>query len=240
MATPVGELTEPQPKDPVPDLVENILGATQYISISYWLGWAAEQVTGTNPWLWIAEQYAGDWKAAQSAGQAIKNLGEFNTVAANNIGAGAETVFADWQGNAADTARDYFSGLMKTLKDQAPELESVGRGFESMAAGMYATANVIKGLWETLLDLLIVIGLEAAAAAASSWTIIGPIVAGAAVVATITNAIGVWEQILETHNHAWNAVQGLVGLVAGFLGGLDDLEKHVLPASGYDHPGVPA
>ncbi|MGH3798897.1 MAG: hypothetical protein ACRDTD_01970 [Pseudonocardiaceae bacterium] len=49
-----------------------------------------------------------------------------------------------------------------------------------------------------------------------------------------------WGQILETHNHAWNAVQGFTGLVAGFLGGLDDLEKHALPASGYDHPGVPA
>ncbi|MGH3798896.1 MAG: hypothetical protein ACRDTD_01965 [Pseudonocardiaceae bacterium] len=151
MAAPVAELAEPQPKDPVPDLVENILGATQYISISYWLGWAAEQVTGTNPWQWIAEQYAGDWKAAQSAGQAIKNLGEFNTVFANNIDAGAEMVFTDWQGNAADSAKGYFSGLMKTLKDQAPELESVGREFETMAAGMYETANAIKGLWETYL-----------------------------------------------------------------------------------------
>jgi len=240
VAAPVDELTEPQPKDPVPDLVENIIGATQYISISYWLGWAAEQVTGTNPWQWIAEQYAGDWKAAQSAGEEIKNLGEFNTVAANNIGAGAETMFIDWQVNAANSANDYFSGLMKTLKDQAPDLESIGRGFETMAAGMYETANAIKGLWETLLDLLIAIGLEAAAAAASSWTVIGPILAGAAAVATITKAIGVWGQILERHNHAWNAIQGLAGLIAGFLGGLDDLEKHALPASGYDHPGVPA
>lgn len=240
MAAPVDELTEPQPRDPIPDLVENILGGTQYISISYWLGWAAEQVTGTNPWQWIAEQYAGDWKAVQSAGQAIKNLGEFNTVFANNINDGAVAVFADWQGNAANSAEDYFSEFTKTMKDQAPELESLGREFETMAVGMYETANSIKGLWETLLDLLIAIGLEAAAAAASSWTIIGPILAGAAAIATITKAIGVWGQILETNNHAWNAVQGFTGLVAGFLGGLDDMEKYALPASGYDHPGVPA
>lgn len=240
MAAPVDELTEPQPRDPVPDLVENILGGTQYISISYWLGWAAEQVTGTNPWQWIAEQYAGDWKAAQSAGQAIKNLGEFNTVFASNINAGAVTMFTDWQGNAAAGAEAYFSGLTKTIKDQAPELESVGRGFETMATGMYETANAIKGLWETLLDLLIAIGLEAAAAAATSWTVIGPILAGAAAIATITKAIGVWGQILEMHNHGWNAVQGFTGLIAGFLGGLADLDKHALPESGYDHPGVPA
>lgn len=240
MAAPVDELTEPQPTDPVPDLVENILGGTQYISISYWLGWAAEQVTGTNPWQWIAEQYAGDWKAAQSTGQAIKNLGEFNTVFANNINTGAETMFTDWEGNAAAIAEGYFSGLAKTLKDQAPELESVGREFETMATGMYETANAIKGLWETLLDLLIAIGLEMAAAAASSWTIIGPILASAAAIATISKAIGVWGQILEAHNHAWNAVQGFTGLVAGFLGGLQDMEKHALPTSGYDHPGVPA
>lgn len=240
MAAPVDELTEPQPRDPVPDLVENILGGTQYIGVSYWLGWAAERATGTNPWHWIAEQYAGNWEAAQSAGQAIKNLGEFNTVFVNSIDAAAVTVFADWQGNAANSAEDYFSGLAKTIKDQAPGLESIGREFETMAVGMYETANSIKGLWETLLDLLIAIGLEAAAAAASGWTIIGPILTGAAAIATIAKAMGVWGRILEIHSYVWNAVQGFVGLVAGFLGGLHGMEKHVLPARGYDHPGIPA
>lgn len=239
MAAPVDELTEPQPRDPIPDLVDNILGGNQYISISYWLGWAAEQVTGTNPWQWIAEQYAGDWEAAQGAGQAIKNLGEFNTVFANDINSAAVPVFADWQGHAANSAEGYFSGLTKTIKDQAPGLESIGREFETMAVGMYETTNSIKGLWETLLDLLIAIGLEAAAAAASSWTMIGPVLAGGAAIATITKAMGVWGQILEMHNYAWNAVQGFIGLVAGFLGGLHAMEKHALPASGYHHPGVP-
>lgn len=240
MPAPVDELTEPQPKDPIPDLVENILGGSQYISISYWLGWAAEQATGTNPWQWIAEQYAGDWQAVQDAGQVIINLGEFNVVFANNIDSAAATVFAHWQGNAANGANDYFSGLTGTIKGQAPELESIGREFETMTVGMYETASSIKGLWETLLDLLIAIGLEAAAAVASGWTIIGPILAGAAAIATITKAMGVWGKILEMHNHVWNAVQGFVGLVAGFLGGLHGMEKHALPASGYDHPGVPA
>lgn len=90
------------------------------------------------------------------------------------------------------------------------------------------------------MTLLIAIGLEAAAAVASGWTIIGPILAGGAAIATITKAMGVWGQILEMHNHVWNAVQGFVGLVAGFLGGLHGMEKHALPTSGYDHPGVPA
>jgi hypothetical protein len=240
MASSPGDLlTTPQPTDPVPDLVENILGASQYISISYWLGWAAQQVCGTNPWQWIAEQYAGDWKAVQAAGLALEQLGKFNTAFAKEIDEGAADLFpAHWQGNAAESAQQYFSTLTQAINDQVPDLEGMGGQFKTMAVGMYETANGIKGLWEFLLDLLIAIGLEAAAAAATSWTVIGPIISGAAAAATIAKAIGVWGQILEAHNHAWNAVQAFTGIMAGYLGGLDDLNRHALPAGSYDHPAV--
>jgi hypothetical protein len=103
---------------------------------------------------------------------------------------------------------------------------------------MYETANAIKGCLDLLMDLLIAIGIELAAAAASSWTIIGPILAGAAAAATITKALGVWGNVLQHHDIAWNAVQGLVGVMAGYLSTLGDLDKHALPEGNYDHPGA--
>ena len=69
---PADELVPPVSHDPVPDLLENVIGASQYISPSYWLGWAAEYVTGTNPWAWVAGEVAGDWEAVQKAGVAIR------------------------------------------------------------------------------------------------------------------------------------------------------------------------
>lgn len=238
--SPAQELREPTPSDPIPDLVENIIGAPQYISPSYWIGWAAEQVTGTNPWQWIADQYAGDWKAVQSAGIALENLSEFNASYAGTVKSSMEAALHDWSGNAADGAKAYFADLTGKVDGQVADLAGMGTQFKQTAIGIYETSNAIKGLWETLLDLLIAIGLEAAAAAASSWTVIGPILSGAAAAVTITKAIGVWGQIIEMHNHAWNAVQGLIGVIGGYLGALHDLERQALPAGNYDHPAVQA
>jgi hypothetical protein len=76
---PAAALTTPMAEAPIPDLVNNILGGKQYISPSYWLGWAMEKVCGVNPFDWAAQQFAGDWNAAAEASSALNNLAEFNT-----------------------------------------------------------------------------------------------------------------------------------------------------------------
>lgn len=235
---PAALLTDPTTSDPVPDLLENVIGISQYISLSYWVGEAVDLILGFNPFEWVAEQFAGDWEAVQKAGVALENLGEFNVEFGLAIKSGLDAVAHNWTGNAAAAANTYFSGLSQTIRDQQNELAAMGRDFKQAAVGMYETANAIKGLVETLFDLVLAVGLELAAAAASSWTIIGPILAGAAAAATITKAMGVWGRILEVHTLAWDAAQGLVGVMAGYLSTLDDLEKHALPESNYDHPGI--
>ncbi|GAB3497467.1 WXG100 family type VII secretion target [Amycolatopsis cihanbeyliensis] len=236
--SPAAKLTDPTASDPVPDLLENVIGISQYLSISYWVGEAIELIFDVHPFEWVAEQYAGDWEKVQKAGVALENLGEFSTAYSGVITSELSTVASDWQGNAADSANSYFSGLAQTIQDQQATLSAMGKEFKQSAIGMYETANAIKGLLDTLMDLLIAIGLELAAAAASSWTIIGPILSGAAAAATITKALGVWDDVLTYHTAAWNAAQGLVGLMAGYLSTLGDIEKHALPESNYDHPGV--
>lgn len=236
--SPAAALADPTSSDPVPDLLENVIGISQYISLSYWVGQAIDLFFDVNPFEWVAEQFAGDWEAVQKAGVALENLGEFSLDYSTAISSGLSTVAHDWQGNAADAANTYFSGLAGTVKEQESSLSSMAREFKQSAVGMYETANGIKGMLETLLDLLIAIGLELAAAAATSWTIIGPILSGAAAAATITKALGVWGKMLEAHTWAWNAAQALVGVMAGYLSTLGDIEKHALPESNYDHPGA--
>lgn len=236
--SPASVLTAPTPSDPIPDLVENVLGASQYISLSYWVGQAADMVCGTNPWAWVAEQFAGDWETVQKAGVALENLAEFNVEFARANTTGMDGVAHDWTGTAADGAAAYFGELTKAISAQEETLRQLASQFNDMAVGMYEAANSIKSFLEMLLDLLIAMGLELAAAAASSWTVIGPVLSGAAFAATLTKAIGVWGQALQAHTIAWNAAQGFVGLVAGYASALRDLDQHELPESGYNHPGV--
>ncbi|WP_258175288.1 hypothetical protein [Actinopolyspora mortivallis] len=236
--SPAARLVEPTSTDPIPDLAENVIGVSQYISLSYWIGWAAEQVCGTNPWLWIGEQIGGDWEKVQKAGVALENLRDFNADFAGELKSAFDDVSHDWSGVAADNAETYFTSLAESIRQQQDTLDDLAGQFKDMAVGMYETANAIKGFLEMLLDFLIAIALEAAAAAASSYTVIGPILSGAAMVATISKAMGVWGQALEAHTIAWNSVQATTGLVAGYASALQDIDKHSLPEGDYDHPGV--
>jgi hypothetical protein len=236
---PSAELVTPVPSAPIPDLVNNILGGKQYISPSYWLGWAAEKVCGVNPWDWLAEQFAGDWNAAATASAALEHLAEFNQVYAEAVtNATKEVVPDDWSGNAAAAAERYFQGMTQALTEQISALNAVAGQFHSLAAGMQEMAQGLQSLFQDLVDWLIVIGISAAATAASSWTVVGGIIGGSSTLASIAAAVRVWYLILDAHDAAWAAVQLFVGLTAGYLGGLHAMEKHPLPAGAYDHPGV--
>ncbi|TKG70809.1 hypothetical protein [Prauserella endophytica] len=236
--SPSSQLTAPTSSDPVPDLLENVIGVSQYISVSYWVGEAIELVTGVNPGAWVAEKFAGDFEAIQKAGIACENLGAFNSDFAAAINKGLTTVATGWEGNAADTANEYFTRVANAIADQESTLTAMGREFKQAAVGMYETANAVKGFLEMLFDYLIAIGIELAAAAATSWTVIGPILSGAAAAVTISKAIGTWGKVLDAHTAAWNSAQALVGVMAGYLSTLKDNELQALPESNYDHPGV--
>lgn len=237
--SPSAQLKDPTASDPVPDLLENVIGVSQYISVSYWISEAIELVTGGfNPGEWVAERFAGDFEAVQKAGIACENLGAFNSDFANVITSGLTTAAQGWEGNAADAANEYFTRVANAIADQEGTLNAMGREFQQTAVGMYETANAVKGLMETLFDYLIAIGIELAAAAASSWTVIGPILSGAAAAVTISKAMGTWGKIIDAHTAAWNAAQGLVGVMAGYLSTLNDSNLQALPESNYNHPGV--
>lgn len=235
---PVSTLTEPN-DDHVLSTVNNFIGFPQYISPSYWLGAAAKMVCGVNPWEWVGEQFAGDWKASAKASSALMNLAEFNTAYADSIKEKADPLFAsEWAGNAATSADKYFDNLDKLLRDQVAPLNDIGGQFKSTTAGVLEMADAIKGAVETLTDLLIALGIELAATAASSWTVIGGIAGSVASAMTAARAVQVWLKVIEMHGYAWNAVQALVGLCGGYLSTLQGLKMQPMPNTSYDHPGV--
>jgi hypothetical protein len=226
-------LDEPQWHDPVPDFIENVVGGTQYVSVSWWIGRAAERFLGTDPWQWATEQFTGDWKAVSRAADALANLADFNASFTSTLDSAVQTVGHDWSGPAASRAVSYFQELTSAVRGQIESLDALAEQFTTLATGMYEATNALRGLLEMLLDLVIAATLEAAAAATAGWTVIGGVVAGAAAAATITKALGVWGQILEVHSHTWNAVQGFVGMCAGYLGALESMEAQPLPAGAY-------
>ncbi|MEO3923951.1 WXG100 family type VII secretion target [Micromonosporaceae bacterium B7E4] len=238
MADPLDELIDPKVADPIPDSLENYLGISQYISPSYWLGEAMNLVIGTNPFQWAAEQFTGDWQAVQTAGKAVQTLAAFNEACASALNSAVAVVGYGWEGNARDAADEYFSSVGQVLRDQVSVLVQLGWQLDVTAFSVYETAGALKGLLEGLVDLLIAIGIEMAATAASAPTVIGPILGGASIAFTASQAVAKWNQILSLHSTIWNAVQAFSGVVAGLLGQVSDNSLPHLPSREYDHPAV--
>jgi hypothetical protein len=238
MADPLDELIDPKVADPIPDKLENVLGASQYISPSYWLGTAMDLVIGTNPFEWAAEQFTGDWQAVQVAGKAVQNLAAFNEVFASRINSGVAAVGYGWEGNARDAADDYFSGVVQVIRGQIGVLVELGWQLDTTAFSVYETAGALKGMLEGLVDLLIAIGLEMAGSAASTATVIGPIVGGASIAFTASQAMAKWAEIVAMTNTLNTALQTFAGLVSGLLGEVNNNSLPLLPAREYDHPAV--
>ncbi|GAB3543784.1 uncharacterized protein YukE [Actinopolyspora lacussalsi] len=235
---PADELTEPESSDPIPDLAENVIGASQYISVAYWTGRALDMALGFNPGEWVSEQFSGEWQVVQQAGIALGNLKKFNAQFAQYIDESTKNLSEDWEGVAADQASAYFAGLSRAVREQQETLDGLSQQFDQMATGMYETAKAIKGFLDMLLDYAIAMGIELAAAALNSWNVIGSVAAGAAFAATLTKAMGVAGQAIQAHTVAWNSVQATVGVIAGYASSLEGIEHHILPESSYDHPGV--
>jgi hypothetical protein len=240
-AAPADVLTPPVAEAPIPDLVNNILGGKQYISPSFWMGWVMDKIWGFNPWDHIAQQVAGDWNKAAEASDALTKLSEFNALYAGAVKqASMSLIPSQWDGNAAAQAQAYFTDLSDTLAAQVDALKSVAYQFRTLAAGMEEMAQAMQSLCQDLADVLIVIviGISAAATAATSWTGVGAIVGGSATALEIAQAVRLWYLILDAHDAAWAAVQAFTGLCAGYLGALQGLQHHPLPAGAYDHPGA--
>lgn len=97
---------------------------------------------------------------------------------------------------------------------------------------MEEMAQALRSILQDLLDWLIAIGVSAAAAAASSWTIVGGVAGAAATAASIWEAVKVWYLALDAHDAAWAAaVQAFTGLCAGYLGAIHGMDKVSLPGA---------
>ena len=236
---PSAALVTPSPSAPIPDFVDFGLHVPDLISPSYWLMWVIEKVSGVNPLDWVTEHFAGDWEKMSTAATALEHLAEFQRLYAQEIETARATFDAGWDGEAAVAARTYFDDLAEDVAAQSEPLTDIAREVDAVAQGMKSFQDMLVGLIQTLLDYAIAAAASAAAAAASSWTIVGGLLGGGATAYSIAQAARTWAQVLQVHGYAVTAVDGVVGLTAGYLGSLHGFQGHPLPSGAYDNRLVP-
>lgn len=236
MGDPTLLLVAPSDDQVVPKPLNDWIGFSQFISPSYWINYCIAAAFDYNPLELVEKTVAGDWNAAAQAGRAFEILGDYCDEMAAQLHMGSTTAAADWDGQAADAAHTYFTGLSTAIKDQADALRAAGGEYLSVSAGMQQTGVLMDSLLRQAMDWLIIAAAAAAATAATAAVTAGAglLVGGGAVAASIARVAALAKQILAAHDLAVNMCNGSVGLIAGYLGALRDFETTTLPAS-YDN-----
>lgn len=238
MSDPTTVLVPPSDAPVIPDLVNNMLGFSQYISPSYWVNQCIAMASGFNVLETVTKTVAGDWNAVSQAGRALELLGSYHNELAAELRVATTKVGADWEGGAADAASGYFTDLADALDDQATQMKNAGNQYLSVSAGMEQSAVAIDSLLRSAMDWLIIAAASAAATAAASWTGVGLLVGGTATVASIARAATLLKQVKDAHDLAVLMANGATGLIAGYLGAIKGFESTALPSS-YDNTLVP-
>lgn len=239
MNDPSAALVAPTPCAPIPDIVATIMHFPDLVSPSYWLLKVIEQACGANPVEWLTENLSGDWERMSTASSALDHLADFHERLASEIKAARAEFESGWSGEAAAAASAYFSRLEDSVRQQSEPLTSIAREVNNVAQGMKSIQETLVSLIGLMLDLAIAAAIELAVAAASSWTVVGGLVAGGGSAYTIIQVARTWMRVIEVHGKAVTMVDGFVGLAAGYLGSIHGFSNHPLPAGNYDNRLVP-
>lgn len=231
-------LTSPEPKEPIPNLADQILSIPDYISPSHWMLIAFNEVFGFNPAEEAAKWFAGDWNGMAKAESAFKNLTEFQRSLAENIDASTAEMFSGWTGEAANAANSYFVHLNKALIEHAEAIDSLATQFHNTAYGVWSSCKAIVSGLEMLADILLGMALDLAATALLSETGVG-LAVGAGIAAYLAfKAENTWMKVVDIHGKMIALMYGFSGIVAGQLSSLRGLTEVPIPAAPYDNKTV--
>lgn len=235
MTNPRAVLFTPVASEPVPDLVQRILGITSYLSLSGLAREVLTTITGHDPLEDVTEYFGGDWSKVSEAADALRNLGAFHGLYAEELVTVERTLGADWDGQAADAARQYVQGFADAVSRQVSEFEDVASEYDQLALAMWQTADVVGNLLCTVIDLALVAAASAAVGTATSWTGVGAVLGGLGTLGAVIAAAATIAEIADLYDRAVTLVELASAAINSELASMASFEGARLPAA-YDHP----
>ncbi|SEG70613.1 hypothetical protein SAMN04489712_109184 [Thermomonospora echinospora] len=231
--SPAAKLIAPRPAEPMPKAVDVTLSLSDFVSPSHWVLWALGKICGVNPAEWVGQHVGGDWEPIATVSSALEHVGDFYTAYAGELRRGSTTMLKSWEGNAATACGQYFSDFAGVLKEQEPAIRTVARECRSVAFGAWATSKAVVSALEALCDLAVMIAIEAAASAATGWTVVGPSAGLALIMSQIGAGILLWLDIIGKVGLVVSSVHLLIGVISGLLGAIHGLDAQPFPQGSY-------
>ncbi|MDO3647610.1 WXG100 family type VII secretion target [Nocardia mangyaensis] len=237
---PVAFLSDPQPNDPIPDLVELIINGNA-VSPTYWINYILKSTIGYDPLTYTTNSISGDWEAMQKAGTAVGNLSDYLRSYSLEVSKAAREMDSTWDGNAADAAMDYFGELTTAITAQASALKDISATIEEYSLSSYYMAQVVCGMLQEVFDWAIIAAIKAAASAAMASTGVGAVGSAVTMASSafeIAMIIERWQDALGTLTSWVMKAEGVGSVVLAGVASISTTSVPQLPGGSYDHPGV--
>jgi hypothetical protein len=227
-----------EPDDSITNGFVNPIDAFNYISPSAWVNDIIEKTSGVDIFGWATDAFTGEWAALYKFGDALNSLAQFMQQVGIDVQHGMLDLDRTWDGNAADAAYNYFSGLAAATSGQQTALHEAAKGYHEAAQGAWQLSNQLGNLLQAIADKAILIGISAAVGTATAETGVGA-VAGYGVASwqaiELLNLINKASLIINTAGTVILAAFGGGMTIAGQGG---DLSAVPLPAAPYTGPAA--
>lgn len=239
MDDPTRHLTEPQPVEPSDaGGYLNPLNVLDLASPTAWINYGIKELTGYDVLESFVKPFSGDWSAYSRYGDALRHLGPAAQDIGVNIQQELDRVDASWEGNANDSAYNYFNNLAARTSEIQHALYAAAAEYEDAARGIWLLAQQMANIIQSVVDEFVIIAAAMAVGTALIETGVGPIVGyGLAAwrIAKVYSLITKASTIIQTG--------GMIVLtLASFLVEADNRLRQLgtfgIPDTPYDHPAV--
>ncbi|MGW7573992.1 hypothetical protein [Streptomyces sp. NPDC054765] len=242
VSEPTSRLVKPQvdgDKEEPGSLYRDLTSYGDALSPSAMISKGLELAFDFNPVDEAKKLLGGNWEEYAQCAKAWGALGNFCADLSENLESGNKALDATWSGNAADSAYTYVDTLAKDISAMKESFDGLKEQYQQVTEAVWHAAEACGDLLSGILDLALVAAITAAAGAATSFTLFGPVIAAGAVAAEVVAMINLWGKLTVLVTEVQSIVSGSVGTVVQLTRfHAANMEKFPLPGKGYDNPAV--
>ena len=184
----------------------------------------------------LVEPMSGDFAGLRGCADVFERLAGASAGMSSNVQWGAVCLDRVWTGSAADSCEDVLVRLDAALAEAQEPLRVVAEEYRRAAETVYEVNTLMGEVVNALIDRALIAFLALDGAAASSETVIGPVVLGAVAGYEISKVWDLFRHAMELVDLARVAMAAL----DTFLQGFSLFGNHPLPVLSTAAPSLPA
>lgn len=224
------------PDDSVTNGFVNPLDLFNYLSPSAWINEAIANLTGVDVFGWMTDWIGGSWDAVWKFGDALGHLGDCFQQIGINIQQAIIDADRSWDGNASDSAYQYFSSFAAAVSGQQLALHDAAESYHNAARGAWELSSQLGNILQALADKVIIAGIAAALGTATSETGVGAVVGYGVSGLMVLQMLELVNRASVIINTAGTVILGLFGAARDLANQGGDLSAVPLPTTPYSAP----